>query len=262
MDAQNRQDKLRICYVSQALSHGVGRHVVDLMRLLGQRGHEMHLIHATRDADPDMLAAIADSAPAGMHAVSTMRRPPSWRDIPAAWSVGRYLARHGPFDIIHGVSSKGGALMRLNAPFTAGAKIYGPQALITMSAEISPWSRMAFTGIERTLAPLCDRIICSSIFERDHAVSLGLRPDKLVIVENGVPASTFQNIDRYSVDLPADRFIVGFVGRFAFQKAPEMLVGAAEHVAAANPSLLFVMFGDGPQRAELERRVKAAGIAD
>ena len=45
-----------------------------------------------------------------------MRPEPGLADLRALWQVRRYLREHGPFDVIHGHSSKGGALARLAAP--------------------------------------------------------------------------------------------------------------------------------------------------
>jgi glycosyltransferase involved in cell wall biosynthesis len=51
------------------------------------------------------------------------------------------------------------------------------------------------------------------------------------------------------------------VTRLVPQKAPLDFVGAAAAVAAARPEARFVLVGDGPQRAAVERRIRELGLA-
>jgi glycosyltransferase involved in cell wall biosynthesis len=54
--------------------------------------------------------------------------------------------------------------------------------------------------------------------------------------------------------------IVGAAGRLSPEKGFEVLVAAAERVLRRDPSVGFVLFGEGPCRARLARQIKAAGL--
>ena len=105
---------LRILMVVESSAGGTGRHVLDLCEGLIARGCEVHLIHSTRRIDQlfrDRVATIK-----GLHRQGQpLRTCPHPADLTATLAIRHYLQTLGPFDVIHGHSSKGGALARLAA---------------------------------------------------------------------------------------------------------------------------------------------------
>ena len=75
---------------------------------------------------------------------------------PSDWSSLRVLTKlvreTGPYDILHGHSSKAGALVRLLPRSLPGARIYTPHALRTMDPEISWPAALIYGSAERLLA--------------------------------------------------------------------------------------------------------------
>src|SRR5579871_2699360 len=100
-------NSVKICCIAETLTSGVGRHVVDLTRELTRRRHEVHLLYSPRRADPyfvtQMRTALGDRCQP-----IVMERAPGVSDISVAWQIAVYVLRHGPFDIVHGHSAKGG----------------------------------------------------------------------------------------------------------------------------------------------------------
>jgi len=87
--------------------------------------------------------------------------------------------------------------------------------------------------------------------------------DRLSVIPNGVaPAVPLDGPARAALDaelgLDEGRPVVAAVGRLMAVKAPERFLDAARLVAAEVPETVFLVIGDGPLRAALERR--AAGI--
>ena len=105
---------MRIAMITETFTTGVGRHATDLATSLCQRGHEVHLLYGSHRHDPALVAEIA-AVPNARAIAVPMCREPSCRDVRTLWSLGTYLHGNGPFDAIHGHSSKGGALARLLA---------------------------------------------------------------------------------------------------------------------------------------------------
>jgi glycosyltransferase involved in cell wall biosynthesis len=62
--------------------------------------------------------------------------------------------------------------------------------------------------------------------------------------------------------LRAGSRVVAYVGRLAEGKRVEDLIAAAALLRQDAPDLAFLVIGDGPQRAALERRVAALGLGD
>ena len=62
---------------------------------------------------------------------------------------------------------------------------------------------------------------------------------------------------RASLGIPNDAFVVGHVGRFHPQKNHDLIIQTARLVLEQDPTVYFVLIGDGPSRADYEAQVKA-----
>jgi glycosyltransferase involved in cell wall biosynthesis len=255
--------RLRICFISETIHAGVGRHIADAIRALSDRGHCVHLLYSPIRLDPALLAAIQEKSTARCVAIA-MPRAIGPGDGPAFRQILRYIRTEGPFDIIHGHSSKGGGYARLLRFFLATPIIYTPHAFITLSPVTRPAKRLAYGAIEAVLARLTTRVICLSVDELEHARRLSIPPARLVTIAHGVSdVSTLPRDEiRRRLGLAQDQVVVGFVGRMDDQKAPERMVAAARRLLPEMPRLVFLMIGDGPKRARLEAELDAAGLGD
>lgn len=87
----------------------------------------------------------------------------------------------------------------------------------------------------------------------------GLDADRLTVIPNGVDPRPFDAAapaDRAGLGVPDDALMVLYAGRLSVQKGLFFLVVAAGAIAAEDPSIHFVMAGDGPLRDDL--RAEAA----
>jgi glycosyltransferase involved in cell wall biosynthesis len=111
----------------------------------------------------------------------------------------------------------------------------------------------------------------------DHVVSVseaqaakvrrcGVRPQRLRVIHNAIDPERFTDPDPVYRAKLARYFrqprscVVGAAGRLSPEKGFEVLVAAAERVLRRDPSVGFVLFGDGPCRERLVRQIKAAGL--
>ena len=261
--ALRRERPLRICFIQEPLHAGVGRHTVDAARELAGRGHEIHVLYSPVRLEPQYLADLTAHPRIRCHAIP-MRPDLSAKDIAAFWQVRRYVRRNGPFDIIHGESSKGGGFARLLKLCGARRVLYSPHAFVTLSPLLPLAKRLAFASIELLLSHLSDAIICSSQSERQHALSLGIAAKKLALVVNGrtVPAGREREEIRRDLGFAPGQIVIGFVGRLESQKAPKRLIEACVKLLPKLPQLHLLMIGDGPEREELQARLRKAQLAD
>jgi glycosyltransferase involved in cell wall biosynthesis len=196
-----------------------------------------------------------------------MRPGPGFSDLRAWLAIRRYIRKLGPFEIIHGHSSKGGALARL--PIGAGnaARIYSPHAFVTMNPGMVPLRRAFYYVLEKFLAVLGDAVIATSPAEHEHARTvLGIPARKLFLVPNGIEPTAKEIGEgrgklRQAWGVQDDEIIIGTVGRFVPQKAPEVLLQAFARVAQQQRNARLVMVGDGPLRKSLERKAAELGIS-
>jgi glycosyltransferase involved in cell wall biosynthesis len=253
---------LRICHVVEATSAGVGRHALDLCEGLTDRGHSVHLVYSPLRADQRFLQRLGRGS-YKIHSMA-MRRSIGPRDAGSAVSLRGYLKKHGPFDIVHGHSSKGGAIARLAAGGTRNRVVYTPNAFAGMDLAAGSIRRLLFSAIERLLSWGTDAIVCVSPEEREFATLIGLASGKLKLVPNGIePASLpSRGLARQTLGLRSADQVIGFVGRLAPQKAPDVLLRAFAKVRLAVPGVILAMVGEGPLFDGLQRLAVVLGIAD
>jgi glycosyltransferase involved in cell wall biosynthesis len=118
---------------------------------------------------------------------------------------------------------------------------------------------------ERTICNLATKVIVVSAPLRDIMIELGVKPDKLLVMPNGVRTDTFKAAP--SGDLKTslglqNKTIIGFVGWFRKWHGLEMLVEAfhRSNLAARDAALLLI--GDGPAMEDLRREVQRYGLAN
>lgn len=250
---------MKLCYIAETVATGVGRHLADLIGAMAARRHEIHFVYSPPRTDQRLLDEISSCRGVRLLPVS-MPREPAFADLRVLAKLARYLRKEGPFHVIHGHSSKGGAYARLLAPFLPAACIYTPHAFITMSLDLSRSRRAFYRAAEYLLGLLSDAVICVSAGEYEHARSLGLAQHRLSLVMNGIRPLPRPSEARPPV-LPSTGMLVAFVGRLDFQKAPEILIDAARRLNAGHAPVHFVVIGDGPQRERLQSQTRQWGLA-
>ena len=255
---------LDILEVLEPSGGGSGRHFVDLCGGLKARGHRVTAVYSPVRAEERFVRELMALDLAKVIALPMLRAVgpgdfASWR------ALGRVIREEGPFDIIHGHSSKAGALTRLRLPGPHVPRIYTPHAFRTMDPSLSSKGRLVFGAIEGLLGRFfTDRVICVSKNEYDHALGLGIPGSRLAVVVNGVgaiPAGRRGEV-RSRCGIPEDALVFGFIGRLSAQKAPERLIAAFAAIARDMPDARLLMIGSGELEADVRRRIEAAGIAD
>lgn len=130
--------------------------------------------------------------------------------------------------------------------------------------EVFPtWLNRLHTCIINSRLTTC--LVTVSEHVRKEALQDGVRPEKIVVIPNGVklPRVEPADISRVRAELGqgANRPLVVAVGRLTYQKAHTYLLQAAPTVLARFPGAVFAIAGDGPLRAELEAEATRLGIS-
>lgn len=215
-------------------------------------GHDVHAIYSPNRADPVMVKRLLASG-ASVH-TSRMRRSVGPWDAGDGWRLRRLLNSLGRYDILHSHSSKAGALCRTFGLRRGTAQIYSPHGFYTMTGEAPGY----IGEVERLLSQVSDRIIAVSRFECDHALSLGITPERLSVIPNGLrPSRPLDRTEaRARLGLPNNAFILGFVGRLESQKDPLAAVQVMKALAGTDVQLAII--GDGELRVQAEKAADAS----
>ena len=108
---------------------------------------------------------------------------------------------------------------------------------------------------------MADAYIAVSRAARDVLVRCGVRPERVFVVESGLPPAAPQAVDvRPLLGVPERTRVVGSVGALVWHKGHEHLIDAAALLAGRTPGVAFVVVGDGPLRRRLERRIEEKGL--
>jgi glycosyltransferase involved in cell wall biosynthesis len=108
----------------------------------------------------------------------------------------------------------------------------------------------------------CDAVICNSRAAADRLAADGLSRDKLFVIGNALSADVFASVPAALPRRPGS-LRVGMVARMnARYKNHSGFLRVAKRINLQMPDVEFLLAGDGPLRAELEREAQTLGIGD
>lgn len=246
-------DQFRILHVLRAPVGGLFRHVVDLATEQADRGHA--------------VGVIADSSTGGESAEKKLEqlerklslgitRIPMSRDIGSGDRVAiEHVATRATgtkANVLHGHGAKGGAYVRFAK--SDALKAYTPHGGSLHYSAYSPIG-LVYLLSER----LMKRKTGLFLFESEYAFNTFKRkigtPAFARVVHNGIRPEELEKIEPES---DAVDFI--FVGELRKLKGPDVLIDALSILAKDGWSGSAYLYGDGPDRAELENQVDEIGL--
>ena len=249
-NASSSEPSLRVLQVLRSPVGGLFRHVRDLVRALGERGHEIGIVADATTGGPEAeatLRALAPFAPLGIS------RVPMPRDLglgdAAAFRHVLERAQAARADILHGHGAKGGAYARLvgTALRRRGlrpARVYTPHGGSLHYSPLSPVG-LVYIALERALRRLTDAAVFESAYGRDtYARKVGALPAVSPVVHNGLAPCEFEPV------APArDAADFLFVGELRVLKGVDLLLRALARLDRDGMSSSLVVVGAGPDEA-------------
>lgn len=123
-------------------------------------------------------------------------------------------------------------------------------------------------SLDRTSLRFMDAIACVSEAQAVKIRALGIAPSRIRTIRNAIDPANYgtgtpearRRLEAFFAR-PPER-IVGAIGRLSPEKGFPVFVDAAARFAAAHPEIGVVVFGDGRERALMEERIAAHGLAD
>jgi glycosyltransferase involved in cell wall biosynthesis len=121
-------------------------------------------------------------------------------------------------------------------------------------------------ALDRMVMRRMDATVCVSKAQAVKVRRAGVAAEKVVVIRNAIGPEAFADPDpayyaalRSFFPVPP-RQIVAAAGRLSREKGFDQLVEAATLVSHTDPTVGFVVFGDGPMREVLERQIVAGGL--
>jgi glycosyltransferase involved in cell wall biosynthesis len=218
---------LRGRYDVEVAAHGPGGALVDACAALDVPFH--HVAHLVRDPHP-------------------------YHDLAAVREL-RALARQLSPDVVQINSSKAGVLARLALAGVGARTVFTAHGWAFSGR--GGTAGTVYTATERAVAPLSDAIVCVSNHDLALARERGISPRRgLHVIHNGVDSPEVLPRRR----APGNRLVLGCTARLAPPKDLITLLDALVQPRCEGWELR--VFGDGPDRGEIERHRDALGLGD
>lgn len=146
-------------------------------------------------------------------------------------------------------------LVEINAPLAVEQSAYRGNGLGDLGAQAERWALGQADAVLTVSTPL-----------RQHVLDLGIDPNKVHVVPNGVNTGLFHPAPP-DADLRArlglgEGPVLGFVGGLRPWHGIESLPEILARVSAMHPGTTLVIAGDGPLREQLERGLAERGLRE
>jgi glycosyltransferase involved in cell wall biosynthesis len=252
----------RVLHVLEATLGGTRRYVEDLAGASNDASYVNAIAYGTARADAAFYTLLDEMHASGWQSfdIDLRRRVDVGHDFRSVMKLREVIATFRP-DIIHGHSSKGGAIARLAVIGNRRRPsiVYSPNAV---AVDLG----LQYSIAEHLLAPFTDVFAAISASERRELMDLRLGSATSVqVVSPTIRSEYFAPRDRASarveLGLGNEPLVIG-IGRLAPQKDPlgfvETIVATREFV----PDLQAIWIGDGELRGAMEAAIASAGLQD
>ena len=249
--AARGKERLTVLTVIDALMTAGAETVATRIALDLDRSRFQSILCSTRPSSPEHVAAARAK---GVEVLELNRRSrlDVWR-----WRPLARLLRSGTVDVVHAHKVASNLWAALRVPHSR---------LPVLLAHEHTWSyegRLRRVVDRELIARRAGAIVAVSPTDRRRMIELERIPaSKVVFVPNGIPDRPTGDRERARRELGLARSdaVVGTVCGLRPQKELETALRALGRLAPHRPTLRFVVVGDGPERARLERLADELGV--
>lgn len=155
------------------------------------------------------------------------------------------------------------AARRFGTRCCLGVQDLFPQNAIDLGLLSNRWVISAFEALERFVYRVAGAVTVHSEGNKVHVVARGKSADEVHSLPNWVDTEAIQPAPRLNAFRQeagvGDEFVVSFAGTMGWSQGLDVVVESAR-ILNNEPGLVFLMIGDGAERAQLEQR--ARGLAN
>lgn len=255
----------RILHIAEAPG-GVERYLVTLLTKMKKYPEYEHILVCSSTFDQDKFRDLVKD----VTVISEMHNSISAsHDYKAILQVRKAIKNYKP-DIVYCHSSKAGAIGRMADLGIENKLIYNAHGWSFNMKGASHRRIKIYEMVEKLLAPMTDKIVCISEYEKKSALEHKIcNEKKLVVINNGIDYDEFKKLklkNRPELEISEDAFVVGTVGRLTTQKAPDVFVRMAQIVKEKIPNAFFIMVGDdiggGKFKEDIEEQIRTRELSD
>jgi glycosyltransferase involved in cell wall biosynthesis len=265
-------EPIRILRVIARLNMGgPALHVAYLASGLESRGYRTTLVAGSLARGEGSMSFVAEELGVPVVHVPHLSREISVAaDALSVYHLVRTIRRERPH-ILHTHTAKAGAVGRIAALLAGDAR--PPIVVHTFHGHVlqgyfSGAKAAFFRLVERRLAASTTRLVAVSPEVRDDLVELGVAgPEKFAVVRLGIElerrtgaTSDARRELRRLFGIPADGFVVGWIGRMTAVKRLPLVLEGFRRLLELGVDATLCLVGAGPDRDEAERLAHRLGV--
>src|SRR5437773_1150306 len=233
---------------------GPALHVAYLSAGLAERGYDTTLVAGSLALGEESMAGVAEELGVEIVTAPELHREISpLRDLRAVFHLAELIRELRPH-ILHTHTAKAGTIGRLAALIAGSAR--PPIVVHTFHGHVlrgyfDPLRSNFFRLLERWLARRTTALVAVSPEVRDDLVALGVAPrEKFTVVRLGIEldARVGGGVDgvetRRLLGIPADRFVVGWIGRMTGVKRTDDVLLTVRRLREQGVDAVLCMVGD------------------
>lgn len=182
----------------------------------------------------------------------------------------KIIKKKGPYDIIH-IHFRHYSGWVLLLAYRSGIPIriaHSHSDLSFLYAHCNLIRRMYFEIATRliekyaTAGLACSNGAGRSFYDRFRSDGFNWRIHYCGIDLSHFQSNNHRNQIRSELGIPAETFVVGHVGRFELEKNHGFLLNIIAEIVKTDPSIYFLLVGDGPLRNEIQSRAKKMKVQE
>lgn len=231
---------------------GLGLHAHEMSKMQAKSGHHVTIFTSKINGNPKH--EIVD----GYHIFRFKNSFKLFGNSVSISLVRQLFKERKNFDIIHAhshlfFSTNVCALLR---KLGSSPLVITNHGLISQTAP--SWIQTIYTPtIAKWTFKAADGIICYTESEKSELVELGISPDKIFVIHNGIDTNIF---------VPAEKKdTIGqilWIGRFTPGKGVSYLIEGFNLLLKKHPDVRLIMIGRGPQKKECLQKIQDLGLSD
>ena len=176
-------------------------------------------------------------------------------DLPSIFRIIR-LIREERVDIINTHSGRDSLLAGISGRLSAGK----PYIVRTRHLSLPITSRFTYSVLPHHVVTVSESV-------RRYLIDTGVPEGKITAIPTGIDVGRFipgkgDGGLREELALPPDVPVIGTIAIFRFKKGHRILLEAVPEILKVIPDAVFVFAGDGPQRGNIEGKIRELGLGE
>ncbi len=236
---------------------GAERHLLTLMRLMDRKRFTPELLCLCRGP----FATLCREEGITTHEVIMRHK----LDLATIAPI-RHLIREQEIDLVHTHGVRANLVARMAGKAENIPVVTTFHSLLRFDYS-SPVEALVARVLTRLTNSRSNQFIAISGAVKDDLMAMGVTPDKIKVIYNGLDMEGFSPGDppdmvRAKLGVAPHQRVVAMVGRLHAVKGHAILLQAAQQIVSQHDDVVFLLVGEGPERQMIEKTIRELNLGE